>query len=156
MSCIKAKFNVNEVIESLGRLTDILVQAVVEAFQLACLEITAEARQLDTYTDQTNNLRSSIGFGVYLDGHLVAENYQNSGSGSAGTGDEGQQKAKEDVESIARQYSEGIVGVIVAGEYYALYVESKGYDVLTGPANKAQEILDKYIGIVVEELKVAL
>ena len=72
-----------------------------------------------------------------------------------GDGSHGQARARETVEEVAKQYPDGIVGVIVAGEGYALYVESKGYDVLTGPASHAQEILDRNIKIVMEELTAA-
>jgi len=154
MGYIEPKFNVNEIMAKLGRLAEIVPQAVAEAFQLTLIEISAEARELNTYQDQTSNLRSSIGYGVYIDGQLFTEEYRQAGNGSS-DGSEGQQKARETVEEVAGRYPEGIVGVIVAGEGYALYVESKGYDVLTGPASHAQEILDRNIKIVMEELTAA-
>ena len=154
MGCIEPNFNVNEVMAKLGRLAEVVPQAIAEAFRMTLTEIAAEARELNTYQDQTSNLRSSIGYGIYIDGQPFTEEYRNAGSGTT-DGSEGQQRARETVEEVAAKYPEGIVGVIVAGEYYALYVESKGYDVLTGPANHAQEILDRYIKIVIEELQAA-
>ncbi len=151
MGCIEPKFNVNEVMAKLGRLAEVVPQAVAEAFQLTCTEIVSEARQLNTYQDQTSNLRSSIGYGIYIDGEPFTEDYRQAGNGT-GDGSLGQGSARATVEEVAARYPEGIVGVIVAGMEYALYVESKGYDVLTGPANHAQEILDRNIKIVMEEL----
>ena len=40
-------------------------QAVVEAFSKACLDVVKQAKSLDTYQDQTNQLRSSIGYQIY-------------------------------------------------------------------------------------------
>jgi len=154
MGYIEPKFDVNEIMAKLGRLAEIVPQAVAEAFQLTLVEIAAEARELNTYQDQTSNLRSSIGYGIYIDGEPFAEEYMAAGNGT-GDGSHGQARARETVEEVAKQYPDGIVGVIVAGEGYALYVESKGYDVLTGPASHAQEILDRNIKIVMEELTAA-
>ena len=154
MGCIEPNFNVNEIMAKLGRLAEVVPQAIAEAFRMTLTEIAAEARELNTYQDQTSNLRSSIGYGIYIDGQPFTEEYMSAGNGTS-DGSHGQAAAKETVEEVAKQYPEGIVGVIVAGEGYALYVESKGYDVLTGPANHAQEILDRYIKIVIEELQAA-
>ena len=42
---------------------------------------------------------------------------------------------------------------IVAAADYALYVESKGYDVISGPCSELNAILSKYIQIAIEELR---
>lgn len=53
----------------------------------------------------------------------------------------------------AAQYPNDIVAVIVAAADYALYVESKGYDVITGPCSELNGILTKYIQIAIDELR---
>ena len=53
----------------------------------------------------------------------------------------------------AAQYPNDIVAVIVAAADYALYVESKGYDVISGPCSELNGIFSKYIRIAIEELR---
>lgn len=114
-----------------------------EAFQKTCLEITNLAKSTNTYKDQTNNLRSSIGFIVYDKGELVNEMFTKAGIGAEGDGSKGINQGKQIAEQAAKKYPNALVGVIVAGMEYALYVEAKGYDVLTGSCIQAKTILEK-------------
>ena len=68
-------------------------------------------------------------------------------------GSEGVEKGKRMAEEAAAQYPNDIVAVIVAAADYALYVESKGYDVISGPCSELNAILSKYIQIAIEELR---
>lgn len=56
-------------------------------------------------------------------------------------------------EEAAHNTRTSIVAVIVAAADYALYVESKGYDVISGPCSELNAILSKYIQIAIEELR---
>lgn len=147
---IKAKFNIDKLFEGVYEKVEIITATVIDAIQMACLEVTNNAKALDTYKDQTHYLRSSIGFVIYDHGEKVAEKFTSSGGakGSEGVA-EGQRIAAE----AAAQYPNDIVGVIVAAADYALYVESKGYDVITGPCNELNAILEKYLRIAIEELR---
>lgn len=147
---IKARFNIDKLFEGVYEKVEIITDTVIDAIQMACLEVTNAAKALDTYKDQTHYLRSSIGFVIYDHGEKVAEKFTSSGGtkGSEGVA-EGQRIAAE----AAAQYPNDIVGVIVAAADYALYVESKGYDVITGPCNELNAILEKYLRIAIEELR---
>lgn len=114
-----------------------------EAFQKTCLEITNLAKSTNTYKDQTNNLRSSIGYIIYDKGELVNEMFTKAGIGAEGDGSKGINQGKQIAEQAAKKYPNALVGVIVAGMEYALYVEAKGYDVLTGSCIQAKTILEK-------------
>ena len=114
-----------------------------EAFQKTCLEITNLAKSTNTYKDQTNNLRSSIGYIVYDKGELVNEMFTKAGIGAEGDGSKGINQGKQIAEQAVKKYPDALVGVIVAGMEYALYVEAKGYDVLTGSCIQAKTILEK-------------
>lgn len=150
---IKALFDPDKIIADIkARYTDALATAVLEAFKLTCTQVVADARSLSTYKDQTGNLRSSLGYIIYNDGELLAEDFQSSGTGS-GDGSEGVERGREYAKGIAETYPDRLVGVIVAGMNYALYVESKGYDVLTGPASQIQTILDRNIKDAVDAVK---
>jgi hypothetical protein len=122
-----------------------IIPDVIEQLQAVCTEIVAEARQLDTYQDQTGNLRSSIGYIIYHDGKKVGESFiafpgQNEESDGGKTGISTGEKIAH--EAIQKWAGTGIIAVIVAGMDYALLVESKGYDVITGPTSKLKQMLE--------------
>lgn len=150
---IKPKFDIDKLFADVGKKVNIFVQGVVEAIEKTCLEIATAAKQLDTYQDQTNILRCSIGYVVYERGEKVTEYFATAGSGLKGSGMEGIERGKQAANEAAREYPNDIVGVIVAGADYALYVESKGYDVLTGPASLLLTTFQKNLRLVFDSLK---
>ena len=119
---------------------------------MACLEVVEQAKSLDTYQDQTNQLRSSIGYQIYNQGVLVTDYFQPGGKGDGSGAGQGVARGKTVAAEAARQYPDDVVGVIVAGAHYALYVESKGYDVISGPASQLTEITSKYLRLAAEGL----
>lgn len=96
------------------------------------------------FTDQTGNLRSSIGYMVFKDGIAVHGFYPQVKEGAEGA-KAGQMLA----EKIGAKYKEGIALVVTAGMNYALYVESSGRDVIASAEVLAKKELPKMI----EELK---
>jgi hypothetical protein len=87
------------------------------------------ARTISTYIDRTGNLRSSIGYLILRDGQVVTRNF--AGSSKANT-IEGKSVGLAYANEIAQLYPKGYVLIGVAGMRYAAYVETKGYDVITG------------------------
>lgn len=151
---IKGKFNLDAIFQELEvRLHPIIIQAVTEAFEMACLEVVKQAKSLDTYQDQTNQLRSSIGYQIYNQGVLVTDYFQADGKGDGSGSSQGVARGKMVAAEAAREYSNDVVGVIVAGADYALYVESKGYDVISGPASRLTEIASKYLQIAIDGIR---
>jgi hypothetical protein len=75
------------------------------------------------FRDQTGNLRSSMGYAVYLNGNLKTQSFDGD--------NEGIQKGAEHCKAVALDYPSGWLLVVVAGMEYALAVESRGRDVLT-------------------------
>lgn len=147
---ITQRFDIGKLFEGVRAKVDIITDSVLDALQMACLEVTNNAKALNTYKDQTHYLRSSIGFVVFDHGEKIAETFTSTG-GEAGSA--GAEAGREIAEEAAKQYTNEIVAVIVAGADYALYVESKGYDVISGPCNELNAILSKYLKIVIEELR---
>ena len=92
-------------------------------------DFVRDARQVNTYSDQTSNLRNSKGYTVVIDGGIVKEDYPGGGVGAA----EGRKAANEALMGV----DENALSM-VAGMNYALYVEAKGYDVITGSVEKAK------------------
>lgn len=147
---ITQRFDIGKLFAGVRAKVDIITDSVLDALQMACLEVTNNAKALSTYKDQTHYLRSSIGFVVFDHGEKIAETFTSTG-GEAGSA--GAKAGREIAEEAAKQYTNEIVAVIVAGADYALYVESKGYDVISGPCSELNEVLSKYLKIVIEELR---
>lgn len=93
-------------------------------------QFVIDARNTDTYTDRTGNLRSSIGYVIYHNGSLKGDSFPGAQPQGAA---EGRQLADE----IAADHPTGFVLVCVAGMNYAASVEAKGYDVITNSSIKA-------------------
>lgn len=152
------KIDINGILGNVESRLMELRRDVEQALTAAALEVVKDARNLPqptfateadrrkphqpNYADDTGNLRSSIGFSVYNHGQRVG--YSFSGGG------DGQQRAETLCEEVAGDYPDKIVCVVVAGESYAAYVESKGYDVITGPLKGMEGKLDQYLNEVIK------
>lgn len=86
------------------------------------------AKSNGTYKDRTANLRNSIGYVVLLNGEIKRK------SNISGLN-------QSTVDSVKGRYPQGVVLVVVAGMKYAVYVERKGYDVLSGAELLAEQLL---------------
>lgn len=68
------------------------------------------------FTDQTGNLRSSIGYVIFKDGVAIRESYQGQS--------EGVNTGKALAEKVGAKYKKGLVLVVTAGMNYAVALES--------------------------------
>jgi hypothetical protein len=113
---------------------------ILEALRQSCYEVIIKAKSLNTYLDRSNNLRSSIGFAIYVDGVQTHSYFFRSGTGTEGDGSEGIENGKRIAEEMASAYPKGIVAVILAGMNYAYAVETgnrkhgkaQAFDVISG------------------------
>lgn len=94
------------------------------------------------YTDQTGNLRSSIGYIVVIDGKIV----KCSPFEVVRNGEQGTKKGKAYAERLAKEFPKGFALIVVAGENYASYVQKNGYDVLASADLKASAIVPQLLG----------
>lgn len=147
---IKAKFDIDKLFEGVYAKVEDIQDAVIQAIIAACTQTVANARGLNTYKDRTTLLRSSIGFVVYNHGEKVTENFE---AISGEKGSEGAALGKSVAEQAAASWPNCIVAVVVAGADYALYVESKGYDVISGPCNELNGLLKQYLTQAVASFK---
>jgi len=93
------------------------------------------------FYDHTANLRSSIGYVVTKNKRQVEKNFKGKGTGKR----TGLSKALE----IAQQHN-GYVLSVVAGMEYAVYVEAKGYDVISNSAplkSEVERIIKQFTGL---------
>lgn len=107
-----------------NEITNNLVKQMIRVGEMCVVE----ARSNGSYTDQTGNLRNSVGYVVLLDGKIKHKSNIN------------HLNAKQ-VDEIVIKYPQGIVLIVVAGMNYAAYVEAKNYNVLTSAELLAEQIL---------------
>lgn len=137
---ITPRFNPADVAKKFDALLDYIQDETVRALQDVGEQAVAYARSIPDpehggkgFKDRTANLRSSIGYAVYYDGQQVTGSYEGTPEGTT----EGQTLADK-----AAEGTRGFALVVTAGMYYAVYVESKGRDVLTTAEQKAGEWLE--------------
>lgn len=87
------------------------------------------------FLDYTNNLRSSISYFIIKDGNIVGSNL----------GSEGQSTARGIANNRARSARKGYGLVVVAGQDYAEFVESNGFDVISSAELFAKSEMPKLI-----------
>lgn len=138
---IVPKFNLTQVEKMLKVTAEILEANIIRALRFLGEECVNEARANGNYKDQTSNLRNSIGYAIIANGRLVDGRYGD-------TRDELKQ-SKQIVNEVSTSYPTGYVLTVIAGMNYAVYVESKGYNVLTTAElhaeTKVKEMLAKIL-----------
>ena len=136
---IKPKFTMNQVRKALREHAEKTDQAIVMRLSYIGEIFVNSARAKGSYSDQTGNLRSSIGYIVARNGKRVAgSNFE-----PIKDGKEGSKKAKKYINELLYDYTQGYVLICVAGMDYAAAVESKGKDVLTSSSILAKRQLSR-------------
>lgn len=110
------------------------MKVIVNTFCYVGERCIIEARNNGDYTDQTGNLRSSIGYAVLWNGMVIQRDCVD----KIKVGDKGVSEGEEFLSKRIKKASrKGIVLIVTAGMNYAEYVEAKGYNVLTSAELKA-------------------
>ena len=103
----------------------------------------ARTKTVGTFVNRTTRLRNSIGYVISRDG-VVKHSDFTSYSVSGTSDEEGKSLGLQYATELAQQ-TQGYALICVAGADYGLYVEAKGYDVITGSVlTLTQEILKKW------------
>lgn len=124
--------------EKINASVEARLKVIVDTLCYVGEQCIIEARDGGTYTDQTGNLRSSIGYAVVWDGKVV----QRDCIEKIKQGDKGVSDGDEFLSScIKKAKKKGIVLVVTAGMNYAEYVEAKGYNVLSSAELKARPLV---------------
>ncbi len=139
---IGAMFGLNEVKGIFDEFISDVKQKQIEALQYVGEEFVNRARDLRTYQDDTGNLRASIGYIILDNGKVVDANFKKA---DGDDGETGVLFGYEKAEEVALLNPLGLVLIGVAGMNYAAAVESKGYDVITGPAEECVKLLKEVI-----------
>lgn len=140
---ITPTFNQSDVRKRFDTALEVIRKWQVKYLQQLGEMCVTHARQVPAeigFTDQTGNLRSSIGYMVFIDGVAVHDNYVPVFGGA-----EGVEKGKALAKKVGSSYKDGICLVVTAGMNYAIHVESKGRDVLTSAEQLAKQELPKIL-----------
>lgn len=103
-------------------------------------EAVRQARINGKYNDITGNLRSSIGYAVVNGGEIIDDDFERSPQGT--DKDTGVKQGRRLIQSLASEFSKGVVLILVAGMDYALFVENiESKDVLAGTVTGTDKFL---------------
>ena len=135
---IKANFKTSDIEKQMQGFTQRVVNGAVQALGYLGMKCVNYARTVPAeqgFTDRTGNLRSSIGFKVFVGGNAVSEDYKQVLGGA-----EGMARGKALADEVGARCGENqIMLVVTAGMEYAVYVESKGRDVISGSEGLARQ-----------------
>lgn len=138
---------------SLQILRDEIVRALSYLGE-TCVGKIRDRSQMESWIDQSGNLRSSVGYAIYERGKKEIESAFN----IVKSGREGAAEGKKMVDELASMYSNTYALVVIAAMSYAEYVEAKdNKDVLASTELFARKEVNKYLTKAIEraEKKIA-
>jgi len=148
---IEAKFTRSDVKKAYDNFVDGIKRQQINRLQMLgemCVNHARNVPMEQGFQDQTGNLRSSIGYMVFVDGVAVHSMFEQRKEGAQGV------KAGEALaQRVGERNPQGVCLVVTAGMNYALYVESKGHDVITTAEHLAQRELPMMLEKLVSQIK---
>jgi len=139
-------FRMREISAALDKKAKAIENAIIMRLKRLGEECVKHARTSGDYTDQTGNLRSSIGYVVMANGKEVKTNF---------TGDtaDGKNAAKTIAKEVSEKFTTGYALIVVAGMDYAYYVEATGRNVLSGAEHYAEKQLPQLMAQLKAKIK---
>lgn len=136
---MKAQFTKQEIKETMDKFVEQKDKEIIAELYYLGVEFVNSCKTSGSYKDRTGNLRSSIGCAVMKDGEIIKSIHE-------GSSCEGVSQGKDFSEELRSQFPKGYFLIVFAGMHYALYVENRGYSVLTSflPGS------DEFIGMLKE------
>ncbi|GAB3973832.1 hypothetical protein GCM10028806_28520 [Spirosoma terrae] len=125
---------------------------ILRTLQYVGEQCVNQARTLNTYRDQTGNLRNSIGYMILHNGQVMHSDFQRTTTGSQPTTVDGKLVGESYAKKLVAEYMDGWVLLVVAGMNYAASVESRGLDVLTSAKQLAERIVPQMLGDLKEDI----
>lgn len=147
---ITPNFTRDDVKKRCDAFLDAIKKAQVKRLQMLgemCVKHAREVPPEIGFHDQTGNLRSSIGYAVFVDGVAVHSAYEQTLNGSTGV------KAGQALAEKVGHETSGICLVVTAGMNYAVHVESKGRDVITSAEQLAKRELPNMLAKLINNIK---
>lgn len=147
---ITAEFNKEDIRKRFDAFLNEIEKKKIERLILLGEMCVAHARSIPKeqgFMDQTGNLRSSIGFAVFVDGVAIHSSY-----GVVKGGELGTKVGMSLAERIAKDVKSTCL-IVTAGMNYALHLESKGRDVLASAETLAARELPKMMEELISNVK---
>lgn len=116
-------------------------RAIIVMLQYVGELCVKHARENGSYTDQTGNLRNSIGYVLVYNGDIISSNFEERVKGKVLSTANGMLEGVKLAEHLAKQSTKGYSVIVVAGMNYAMHVESLNKDVLDGAERMAERIV---------------
>lgn len=127
--------------KSLQILRDEIIRALSYLGETCVIKIR-DRSAMESWIDQTGNLRSSVGYAIYERGKTEIESAFN----IVKSGREGAAEGKRMIDELASMYSNTYALVVIAAMNYAEYVEAKeNKDVLASTELFARKEVNKYL-----------
>lgn len=155
---VKANFDWNGIDKYLEDRRKLLENLILRNLNYLGMKCVTYAKSLDTYKDQTGNLRNSIGYVIVRNGQIVESLFQSDSQGQENKTSEksGEEEGIKFAKEAAQNFREGYVLIVVAGMDYASYVEDVHHlDVLQPAETLAKSEIQKIIVSIVESMKKA-
>jgi hypothetical protein len=149
---IRAKGNVKTRFRDLRKRLD---EAIILRLSKVGEDLVNYARSIPPetgFSDQTGNLRSSIGYIIVYNGKVINKDFT-SVSGHKPKPVDGKTIGENHALNLSKNHSSGYALIFVAGMEYAYAVESRGRDVLTTTEYQANEKLPKELEKLKQQIK---
>lgn len=149
---IEAKFTRSDVEKRFGAFLEEIQKKQIESAKMLgemCVNHARNVPKDQGFQDQTGNLRSSIGYMVFVDGVALHQMFEQVKEGSEGA------KAGEALAQKVGSEQKGVCLVVTAGMNYAMYLEAKGRDVITSAEHLAERELPRMLEKLVSNIKKA-
>lgn len=141
---LKATFKKGDIKKALKAWQLRFENRILSSLEMVGEQFIADARTSGSYTDQTGNLRSSIGYLILKNGKIVRSAFSEGGNGTDRA--TGVKTAEAYARKLAKEFkSAGFTFIGVAGMDYALAVESKGREVITQSSKGCEKTFEKYL-----------
>lgn len=151
---ITSSFNRGAVQHQFDAFLDEIEKMQIEVLQELGEKCVAEMRLHKGYTMQTGALLSSSGYEVFKDGVAIHTAFEAASGAESSAASTGMKSGKTLAEKVGSE-TKGLSLVVVAGMNYAVYVESKGYNVISSAEHLAQRELPRMLSELVSNIKAA-
>ena len=152
---ITSSFNREEMQHRLDAFLDEVEKLQIEMMQELGEMCVTEMRLNKGYMMQTGALLSSSGYSIYKDGVAIHTAFEAAQGAQSGAAAKGMKKGKSLADKVGAE-TKGLSLVVVAGMHYAVYVESKGYNVISSAEHLAQRELPKMLSELISNVKAAV
>lgn len=148
---IKANFNIADIEKFTEQWTDDVVNKIIQALGMLGVKCVNNARELPKdlgFEDHTGNLRSSIGFKIFVNGEPVMSDYKKAKPTESVKGAvyDGMEKGMELADRVGSSCGRNqIMLVVTAGMEYAIHVESTGHRVISTAEQMCRELFPSYM-----------